>query len=120
MAVERCVAIEGDLVPARLGIKDQIYEQLKTELNIIISNAASVSYSDPIKDAIATNFHGAMKLMQLAKESKNFTVFVHVSTVGVNMHNKPGTINNEQVYWEPGDEKIIETVAKIDAMNPQE
>ena len=60
LAYSKCVAFEGDLSAQRLGMSDHDYDLIKSELNIIISNAASVNWTDPIKDAISTNYHGAM------------------------------------------------------------
>ena len=71
-----------------------------SDCNIIINCAASVSFNDPLLDAIQVNFNGCMQMLQLAKECRQLEVFTHVSTAYVNC-DKFGQIE-EKVYDLPG------------------
>jgi hypothetical protein len=53
-------------------------------VNIIINNAASIDFQMPLEQALQINYFGPLRLLDLAKNSKNLECLTHVSTSYVN------------------------------------
>ena len=51
---------------------------------MIINCAASVSFNEPLHDALKINYFGAVRMMNLGKECQNIKAYCHVSTCYVN------------------------------------
>lgn len=84
MVRDRVVPVRGDLVLPGLGIDPAMRNQLTNELNLIINTAASVSFDDPIREALQINYFGAIRILDLAHECKNLIALHHVSTAYTN------------------------------------
>lgn len=85
---------------------------LTEDTHVIINSAASVSFDDPIRDALDVNFFGPQRILELAKECKQLEVMTHISTAYVNSNISPskGPID-EKIYW--ADRKIFEHVKQL-------
>ena len=116
MLHEKVVGIAGDLVVDNLGISPADRAVLTNEVNIIINNAASINFDDPLLEALQINYFGCLRILQLAKECKNLDTFTHVSTAYVNS-NREGYIE-EKIYDLPGGEDPESVIASILKMNP--
>ena len=64
---------------------------------MILNVAASVSFDEPLKQALTINYFGAKLMLDLAKECKKLQVFSHVSTTYVNC-NRPNGLIEETIY----------------------
>lgn len=67
-------------------------------VNIIINSAASVSFNDPLHDALKINYFGTMRMLELGKQCKNIQAYCHVSTAYVNCNVPYDTIMDEEIY----------------------
>ena len=74
------------------------------ETEVIINCAASVSFDDPLLDALQINYFGCMRMLELAQECKNIKVFTHVSTAYVNCNIMTNEKIEEKVYDLPGNQ----------------
>lgn len=112
----KIVPIEGDIIKENLAIKPQDREMLINELDVVINIAASVDFNERICDALQINYFGCLRMMELASQCKNLSIFTHVSTCYVNCE-KLGFIK-EQIYDIPEDsEEIVNNILK---MTPEE
>ena len=84
MVDEKVVPIVGDIEQEGLGISKEDTEIITENVNIMFNSAASIMFNNPLKQALNINFFSTVRMMELAKKCKNFEVFSHVSTVGVN------------------------------------
>ncbi len=64
----KIVPIAGDLIVDKLGLSQADRAMVTAETNIIINCAASVSFTDPLLDAIEINYKGCGRMLALAKE----------------------------------------------------
>lgn len=87
-------------------------------MDIIINNAASVNFDDPLLDALNINYFGVMRLLELAKVSRKKAIFTHVSTAYVNS-NRAGRLE-EKVYELDGGKDPEEFLDEILKLNPQQ
>lgn len=83
---KKVVPIQGDLIQDSLGLKPEIRQLLIEDLDIIINSAASVSFNNPLHEALQINYYGAVKILDLALECKHLECLSHISTayVGIN------------------------------------
>ena len=117
---EKVIAVKGDLVQKTLGIDPIIRKRLTEEVQIILNSAASVNFDDPIKESLDINYHGAVRILELAHDCKNILALNHVSTVGVNLNLPHNAVAPEDLLpfalghdWEA-------VVGEIDALNDQQ
>lgn len=62
----KVVPVVGDLTIKGLGLSQEHREMLLNEVDVIINNAASVNFDDPLLDALNINYFGCMRILQLA------------------------------------------------------
>ena len=67
--------ISGDLVREGLGLSPEDKQILIDNVNIVVNNAASTSFDDPLHEALNINYFGAMRMLELSKACKNIVVF---------------------------------------------
>lgn len=65
---EKIIPIEGDLCLKGLGINPKLRQKLIKEVEIVINNAASVHFMEPLRDAININYLGPLRLLDLVHE----------------------------------------------------
>ena len=102
--------IEGDITKAGLGFKQEDRELLINDLDVIINIAASVDFTERLCDALNINYHGALRMQQLAIECKHLEVFTHVSTCYVNSNIKGGFIKEDIYEWKEDHELMIKKI----------
>ncbi len=66
-----------------LGIDDRVLEQLQSEVDIVISSAATVVFDEPVDKALSENTIGLSRVLEFAKGCRDAS-FVYVSTAYVN------------------------------------
>jgi alcohol-forming fatty acyl-CoA reductase len=57
--------ISGDLTLSGLGLSAEHKEILLNEVEIVINNAASVNFDDPLLDALNINYFGCMRILDI-------------------------------------------------------
>ena len=102
------------MIIEKLGIPAGERALIINEVNVIINSAASVNFDDPLQDALQINYFGCQRMLELAKECKQISIFTHVSTAYVNC-TKTGLI--EEKIYNP-DVEIESFVARVMAMTP--
>ena len=115
-AQSKIVPVQGDLLQEGLAMSEEDKALVTDNCNVIINSAASVSFDDPLQDALAINYFGSFRMLQLAKQCKKIDVFTQVSTAYVNC-NRQGFIE-EKIYDENLDFEPI--VSKIMGMSLQQ
>ena len=87
---EKVFAVDGDLAVKRLGMSDNDYERLRSEVRIFINSGGLVKFDPAIDASLRSNTLGAKYAVEFAK-SCNDAVLIHVSTAYVcGMH--PGKV----------------------------
>lgn len=83
---------------------------------MIINTAASISFNDPIREALQINYFGALRILDLAHECKHLAALHHVSTSYVNSNMPRGVSVSEEVHPFPEKnwEKLIDDITKMD------
>lgn len=87
-ALDKLVAVEGDLLEPNLGISSKDEEMLIKNLNIFMHCAASVRFDEPIRNALQMNTISTRNMLNLAEKCENLKAFVHVSTAYSNTNQK--------------------------------
>jgi alcohol-forming fatty acyl-CoA reductase len=101
----------------RLGIQPEDRIKIVNEVNIILNSAASVNFMEPLRDALQSNYFGALRLLDLAHECKHLISMVHVSSSYVNVNQKPFTTIPEKLMDLKVDPE--QYINQLVAMNPQ-
>lgn len=114
----KVIPIGGDLIIDKLGLSVEHREMVKNEVDIIINCAASVSFNDPLLDAIQINYFGCRRMMTLALECKKLLCFTHVSTAYVNCNMLGNPKIEEKVYDLPGGQDPEQVIAEILKLGP--
>tara|TARA_B110000285_G_C15057358_1_gene580353 strand:- start:800 stop:1294 length:495 start_codon:yes stop_codon:yes gene_type:complete len=83
-ALEKIEPIQGDLMQESCGLSAEDKLLITSTVQIIINSAASVSFDDSLHDSINMNYLGSMRMLDLAKSTKNILSYCHVSTAYVN------------------------------------
>ena len=118
---DKIIPVEGDLVQENLGIPPDQRKHLIEELDVIISSAASINFTDPLLEALQINYFGTMRLLDLAKECKHLEVYHHISTAYVNGNLPPSTRIQEKIYpyYSIDKNKDVEAiVSELQRMDP--
>ena len=79
-AKSRVVAIFGDVSKERLGLKDDDWSTLVNEVNVVFNSAATIRFNNPVGIALGINCLSTMSILQLCRQAKQLSSFVHVST----------------------------------------
>ncbi|KAF9129284.1 cyclin-dependent kinase inhibitor far1 [Mortierella sp. 14UC] len=112
--VQKIVPVRGDITIDRLGLSEQDQAMIHADTRIVINSAASVSFDDPLNNALEMNTRGPFRTFEIAKGIKNLSAFVHISTCYVNAPMFDAHID-EVVYPHPlGEpEAIYEMLSKM-------
>lgn len=77
---ERIVSVTGDCCLPNLGLSDHENGLLKTKVDIVFHVAASVSFREPLMNALKTNVGGTRNVLNFCGNMKNLKVIiVHLS-----------------------------------------
>ena len=90
---EKVFAVEGDLAEERLGLSDDCYERLRSEVGIFINSGGLVQFDPPIDASLRSNTLGARHAVAFAKSCDD-AVLIHVSTAYVHGI-RPGKVPEE-------------------------
>ena len=83
-ARQKVRALACDMQQPGLGLDEASRDELLAEVDLIIGNAASVTFDEPLDSAIQFNTLAPQELLRLAREGRKNPVLVHVSTAYVN------------------------------------
>ena len=83
-ARQKVRALACDMQQPGLGLDDASHDELLAEVDLIIGNAASVTFDEPLDSAIQFNTLAPQELLRLAHEGRKKPVLVHISTAYVN------------------------------------
>ncbi|CAM1304655.1 FAR2 (predicted) [Pycnogonum litorale] len=94
-ALEKVVAIEGDLCKPFLGISEVNIDAILNGVSVVFHSAASVKFDEPLRCAVETNLIGTQRVLELCHEIKHLVALIHVSTAFSNCDN---THIEEKIY----------------------
>jgi len=115
-ALEKIIPVQGDLINEGLGLSAEDRMMVENEVHVIINCAASVNFDDPLHDALNINYFGCLRMLELAKNSKNIQAFCHVSTAYVNCNLSGDAVIDEVIHNQ--DQEVERMVSKFMQMNP--
>ncbi|XP_028967969.1 fatty acyl-CoA reductase 1-like [Galendromus occidentalis] len=72
--------ISGDLLNRRIIANDADLQVLRETVNVVIHSAASVRFSEPLRNSLEINVRATYEVLELAKTMPHLESFVHVST----------------------------------------
>ncbi|KAF9304976.1 cyclin-dependent kinase inhibitor far1 [Mortierella antarctica] len=98
--IEKIVPIQGDITLERLGLSDADLAMIQNDARVVINSAASVSFDDPLNNALEMNTRGPFRTFDVAKGIKHLSAFVHISTCYVNAPMTDAHID-EKIYPHP-------------------
>lgn len=78
-ALEKLVAIPGDISLPLLGISKKSFKAMEN-VSLVIHSAATVRFDEPIRVAINLNVSATYETIKVASKFKNLELFVHIST----------------------------------------
>ena len=94
--MNKIVPIYSDLTKNGLGLSKEDKVKITDNVHVILNSAASVRFDDPLHEALNINFHGPLRMLELAKECKYLEVFSHVSTAYTNINRSK--LVEEKIY----------------------
>ncbi|XP_076392313.1 fatty acyl-CoA reductase wat isoform X2 [Megachile rotundata] len=103
--------IYGDLQKANLGFSSEDCKLLTENVDIVIHNAADVSFTTRISSILKTNVLGTKYMLDLAAKCSRLKAFVYVSTAYSHCYNKR---IGEKFYSPPCDLNMVEDVIRSD------
>ncbi|XP_013185409.1 putative fatty acyl-CoA reductase CG5065 [Amyelois transitella] len=77
---EKVFFVGGDVMEPALGLSEEDRALLVNRVNIIFHVAASVRFDDPLPYAVKLNLGGTKQVVEFAKEVRDLSVMLHVST----------------------------------------
>ncbi|XP_022655396.1 fatty acyl-CoA reductase 1-like isoform X1 [Varroa jacobsoni] len=83
-AIEKVKMIEGDMLHEGLGIYPSDLQKLRSCINVVMHNAASVRFDEPLRNAVRMNLFGTKRILELCATLDKLEVLVHVSTCYAN------------------------------------
>ncbi|KAF9215564.1 cyclin-dependent kinase inhibitor far1 [Podila verticillata] len=98
--IEKIVPVQGDITLERLGLSDADLAMIQSDARVVINSAASVSFDDPLNNALEMNTRGPFRTFDVAKGIKHLSAFVHISTCYVNSPMTDAHID-EKIYPHP-------------------
>ncbi|XP_047513970.1 putative fatty acyl-CoA reductase CG5065 [Pieris napi] len=108
--LEKLHALAGDVSAPRLGLTDA-QVALMGRVNTVFHSAATVRFTDPLRNAAALNVKGTDTLMKLARDHMPLLkAVVHVSTA---YSNAPRSEIDERVYEPPCDPQALLSCAEL-------
>lgn len=121
-ALTKIEGVFGDVTEENIfsGTPNEMVEQLKEEVEIIIHSAATIGFTERLDFAINLNSFGTLRCLNFAKQCKNMLCFAYISTAYTNSNLKSGSRVDEKFYpfRLPGNEEIevfCERLRKMEA-----
>lgn len=104
--MRRIRAIDGNTRELRIGLTNEIQNELIENVNIILHAAADVRFDNTLKELSLVNLRGTRELLKLAEECKHLDMFAYISTAFSHCERK---YIEEKFYEAPMDpEKMIQ------------
>lgn len=91
---KRIITLKGDIIDAKLGLDDKVYNDLTKKISTVIHSAANVSYFCSFEKAKSINYIGTCNIIEFAKISN--AKLHHISTMSVS-----GDVLTEQTVEYP-------------------
>jgi len=88
VAENKIIPLFGNLSEIRLGISDDDYSLLVSNVSIVFHVAATVRFDEPIRDAIIKNVRGTREVVGLAAQMKNLMVSKNCPVIYI-VYNNP-------------------------------
>ncbi|CAG9782136.1 unnamed protein product [Diatraea saccharalis] len=79
-AFKKLKALQGDVLFHNFGLSKNDIENLSSEVSVVFHFAATLKLEAPLKDNVDMNTSGTQRTLNIAKQLKNLTIFVHLST----------------------------------------
>ena len=79
-ALQKVVAISGDITAPNLGISPTDMETIISNVSVIFHAAATVKFDGDLADSIKMNVKGTLSIVDLARRIDSLSSLVHVST----------------------------------------
>jgi 1-acyl-sn-glycerol-3-phosphate acyltransferase/thioester reductase-like protein len=90
--------VTGDLLLPRMGMSEGDWAKLTGSVEVILHNAATILFDEPLEEALRNNTMGALNVLGLAQECVHLACFVHCSTAYVNPTVVMPQLVREEVY----------------------
>ncbi|XP_054161213.1 putative fatty acyl-CoA reductase CG5065 [Oppia nitens] len=111
-ALNKVVAITGDITLDGLGISDSDLKLLLNDVSVVFHSAATVKFDEPLKTSIEFNVLGTRRLIALCHKMPNLVALIHVSTAYANCNRSE---IEELVYEAPVEpQNVIDIVNWMD------
>lgn len=78
--MQRIRAIDGNTREIRIGLINEIHDELIENINIILHAAADVRFDNTLKELSLVNLRGTRELLKLAEKCKKLDMFAYIST----------------------------------------
>lgn len=98
---KRVKPVWGNIERDKLGLPPHQFEELAERVTCVIHSAAAVDFALPYDAARSANLDGTVKLVDLAKRSKNLRAFAHISTAHV-AGRRTGFVAEEELEHKSG------------------
>ncbi|CAI5668056.1 fatty acyl-CoA reductase 1 isoform X1 [Oreochromis niloticus] len=109
---EKIIAVNSDLTQPELNLSKADQSILAENIDIVFHCAATVRFSEPLKDAVQLNVLATQMMLALAHRMKHLEVFIHISTAYANCNRE---LIEEVVYSPSVDyRKLIDTLDWMD------
>ncbi|XP_041986244.1 putative fatty acyl-CoA reductase CG5065 [Aricia agestis] len=105
----KLVPVVGSLGSPNLGIHTRDLEKITNEASIIIHLAATLSFNEPLQQAMSYNVNGTGDVLRIAKKLKNIEALVHVSTAYCVADEENNDVE-ETVYKVPNVKSVIANI----------
>lgn len=79
-AIQKLVAINGDVTQAHLGMSEVDEKTLIENVSVVFHSAATVKFDEEFRLAVQLNCGGVINIVQLCKKIPDFKAFVYIST----------------------------------------
>ncbi|RWS29833.1 putative fatty acyl-CoA reductase-like isoform X2 [Leptotrombidium deliense] len=83
-AINKVIAISGDISSPGLGICENDVNTLVKEVSIVFHSAATVKFDEALKTSVEFNVLGTRRVIELCHKIKNLVALIHVSSAYAN------------------------------------
>jgi len=111
-AINKLVAIQGDITLPGLGISNNDLKTLINEVSIVFHSAATVKFDEALKTSVEFNVLGTRRLVELCHKMSHLVALIHVSTAYANCNRQE---IDEVLYPPPiAPQQIVEAMTWMD------
>lgn len=80
MYMHRICAIDGNTRELKIGLDEDIRQEIIENVNIILHAAADVRFDNTLKELSLVNLRGTREILKMAMECKRLDMFAYIST----------------------------------------